>query len=241
MNSGPLDFAGRALRKAGVELMKRRGLQGTWIDVGAHHGETTLQFAQANPGLCVYAFEPNLAAARELFGRSSNYFVIPMAIAEKEGTSELRVNACEAATSLLPFNETALRSWVGGNELSVTSVLTIPTIRLDTFLNHMKIQNVDFLKIDTQGMDLAVVKSAGARLRDIAKITLEVDIKPDRLYAGAPSKEDVVGFLNDAGFSLVDVEKQSQGQEENLTFIRADDRSRLDASGRFATGNGKLA
>jgi len=83
------------------------------------------------------------------------------------------------------------------------------------------------LKIDTQGMDLAVVKSAGSRLRDIAKITLEVDIKPAPLYAGAPSKDEVLAFLREAGFSLVSVEMQSHGQEENLTFIRKDLMRRL--------------
>ncbi len=43
-------------------------------------------------------------------------------------------------------------------------------------------------------MDLAVLKSAGSRLRDIAKIALEVDITPVPLYAGAPSNDEVVAF-----------------------------------------------
>jgi hypothetical protein len=67
-----------------------------------------------------------------------------------------------------------------------------------------------------------LVKSAGDRLHDIAKITLEVDITPIRLYAGAPSKDEVVGFLKHFGFSLVSAEAQSNAQEENLTFIHAD-------------------
>jgi len=210
----------RALRRFGDKITGRARLGGTWIDVGAHHGETTLQYAKQNPDLRVFAFEPNLSAAVKLMGQAPNYLVIPMAVAEKDGVANLHVNEFDAASSLLPFNEASLKTWIGGEALKVNSTATVSTIRLDTFMNLAKIKNVDFLKIDTQGADLVVVKSAGERLRDVAKITLEVDIKPVPLYAGAPSKEEVLAFLSEAGFSLVSVEKQSQDQEENLTFFR---------------------
>jgi FkbM family methyltransferase len=212
----------RALRRFGDKITGRARIEGTWIDVGAHHGETTLRYAKQNPDLRIFALEPNLSAAAKLMGRATNYFVIPLAIAEKNGIADFHVNAFDAASSLLPFNEGALQSWIGGETLRVNSVIAIPTMRLDTFMDLTAIQSVDYLKIDTQGMDLAVVKSAGQRLRDIARITLEVDVKPVPLYSGAPSKNEVVAFLKEAGFSLVTAEKQSHNQEENLTFIRKD-------------------
>lgn len=216
-----------ALRRVRDEIVRPGRIEGTWIDVGAHHGETTLHHATANPGLRVYAFEPNLSVAAKLMGRASNYFVIPMAVAEKNGIANLQVNEFDAASSLLPFNEASLKSWIGGEALKVNSIAVVPTIRLDTFMDLAAIQSVDYLKIDAQGMDLAVVRSSGTRLRDIAKITLEVDIKSVPLYSGAPSKDEVLAFLSEAGFSLVSAEKQTHGQEENLTFIRADQLHRL--------------
>jgi FkbM family methyltransferase len=99
-----------------------------------------------------------------------------MAVAESDGTAELHVNAFEAASSLLPLNEQALQSWIGGDALKVESKVPVPTVRLDTFMKLMRIEKDDFLKIDTQGMDLSVVKLAGDRLSDIAKIMLEVDV-----------------------------------------------------------------
>jgi FkbM family methyltransferase len=191
-----------------------------WIDVGAHCGQTTLQSALENPKLRVYALEPNLAAAAKLVGRSANFFVAPMAVSERNGIGKLYVNSCEAASSMLPMDDCARRDWTGGEDLRVNSIVTVPTIRLDTFMDMLGIDRVDYLKIDTQGMDLAVVRSAGDRLADIGKITLEVDIKPTRLYSGAASKEEIVAFLTKAGFYLAGVERQTHGQEENLTFIR---------------------
>jgi FkbM family methyltransferase len=212
----------RALRRFGDKIAGRDRLEGTWIDVGAHHGETTLRYAKQNPDLRIFALEPNLPAAAKLMGRAANYFVIPLAIAERNGIADFHLNAFDAASSLLPFNEGALQSWIGGETLRIDSVIEVPTMRLDTFMSLTAIQSVDYLKIDTQGMDLAVVKSAGQRLGDIARITLEVDVKPVPLYSGAPSKDEVVAFLKEAGFSLITAEKQSHDQEENLTFIRKD-------------------
>jgi FkbM family methyltransferase len=220
MRSKLIDWVGRVFRKAGVEMMRRNGMKGTWIDVGAHRGETTLYSAIMNPGLKIYALEPNLSVAAKLIGRASNYFVIPIAVAEQDGFADFHINASDLASSLLPLNQSSLQSWVGVESLKVESVVTVPTIRLDTLMRLTEIQSVDYLKIDAQGMDLAVLKSAGSRLRDIAKIVLEVDITPVPLYAGAPSKDEVVAFLNQAGFTLTEVETQTHGQEENLTFIR---------------------
>lgn len=214
-----LEFVGRALRRAGNELLKRNSISGVWIDVGAHLGETTLGYANHNPNLTIYAFEPNLSAAAKLFGRAPNYVVIPMAIAETDGHAEFHINAFDAASSLLKMDENVRRSWTGGEVLREESLVTVPTIRLDTFMRLLSIARVDFLKVDTQGADLAVLRSAGSRLHDVVKITLEIDLSEKRLYQGSASKAEIVTFLHDAGFKLVSTETQAQGQEENLTFL----------------------
>jgi FkbM family methyltransferase len=218
-------WTGRALRKAGDEILRRNGRGGTWIDVGAHHGEHTVGYARHNPGLRIYAFEPNLSAAATLMGRAPNYVVVPMAVTEKDGAAEFNINAFDAASSLLPLSKEGIDSWEGAKVLKVESVVVVPTIRLDTFMNFVGIEKVDFLKIDAQGTDLAVVKSAGERLRDIAKITLEVWLTPHPLYVGVPSKAEVASYLETHGFVLANVESQTEGLEENLTFLRRESKN----------------
>lgn len=220
MRFNPLNWAGRALRKAGTELISLSSHKGTWIDVGAHRGESSLDFACRNPRLQVFAFEPNLHAAASILGRASNYIVLPMAVAETDGFAEFHINRIDDASSLLPMNEESRRSWVGGEVLQLERTITVPTIRLDTFMNLFSIQEVDFLKVDAQGMDLAVVKSAGVRLRDVARITIEVDVSPQPIYTGSHSKSEAMEFLEQAGFELIQEQKQTYDQEENLTFVR---------------------
>ena len=191
-----------------------------WLDVGAHEGEKTLAAARGNPALYVYAFEPNLAAASRLMGLLANYVFVPVAVAEQNGSAAFHLNRYEGASSLLPFVEEGLARWLGGGELVVTETVTVPTMRLDTFLDGVGIRRVHYLKVDAQGADLAVIRSAGERLRDIDRISLEVQTTPFELYRGASRKEEVLAFLEGAGFELVEVEAQSFDQEENLTFVR---------------------
>lgn len=220
MNSNPIHRSGRAIRWFGTELMKRTSPEGIWIDVGTCRGETTLSHARHNPNLKVFAFEPNLWLASKLMGCVPNYLVIPMAVSEEDGTATFYLNEFEMAGSLLPLNEDALRTWVGVQNHKVQRAVTVPTIRLDTFMDLVGIDHIDFLKIDAQGMDLSIARSAGRRLRNIAKITLEVAVAPVPLYKGASTKSDVLKFFEEAGFALSRIETQTHGQEENLTFVR---------------------
>ncbi|MFB3777027.1 MAG: FkbM family methyltransferase [Bryobacteraceae bacterium] len=191
-----------------------------WLDVGAHLGEKTLPAARSNPALRVYAFEPNLRLAMRLVGLAPNFVVLPMAVAEQTGTADFHLNSFEAASSLLPFDPTGLQRWIGGDVLRVVETVPVPVIRLDTFMELAGIGRVDYLKIDAQGGDLEVVRSAGDRIRSIGRISLEVQITPFPLYAGGAKKEDVLEYLLRSGFRLEEVEQQSHVQEENLTFSR---------------------
>ncbi len=211
-------FAGRTLRKAGRFLMDWRSLQGVWVDVGAFRCEHTYGFALTNPSLRVFAFEPNIHEAAKMFGALPNIFIVPMAVSETDGYAEFNITASPHSSSLLPIDDENARHWIGGRDVRVVNKTVVPTIRLDTFMNLVGIQTVDYLKIDAQGSDLAVLKSAGNRLKDLRKIYVEVSITPYPVYNGSPSKAEIVEFLEARGFELVGVDTQSDGQEENLTF-----------------------
>jgi hypothetical protein len=142
-----------------------------------------------------------------------------MAVAENDGLADFHINALDVASSLLPLNRAAMQTWIGGEGLRVASVVRVPTVRLDTFMDLVGITVVDFLKVDAQGADFSVLRSAGSRLENIRKITLEADVTEARLYEGSASRNDITAYLEQRGFSLADVETQCYGQEENLTFV----------------------
>jgi FkbM family methyltransferase len=210
----------RALRETIGRWARSRSYRRIWIDVGAHEGETTFPFAAADPSLLVYAFEPNLQAASRVMGRLRNYVVLPVAVTTRDGSGELQLNSYEQSSSLLTPDDDGVKSWVSEQEFKVIGSVTVPTMRLDTFMNGAGIDSVDFLKIDAQGLDLEVVKSAGERLKDVAKIQLEATTASYRQYEGAPGKAVIMDYMESMGFRLAGEESQSHGQEANLTFLR---------------------
>ena len=150
-----------------------------------------------------------------------NYVVLPIAIAERDGSAELQLNAYEQSSSLLPADKEGVKRWITEQEFKVVGTAIVPTMRLDTFMNEAGIKSVDYLKIDAQGLDLEVVKSAGDRLRDVAKVQLEATTASYRQYEGAPDKSVIIEYMESKGFRLSGEEIQSHGQEANLTFLRA--------------------
>jgi FkbM family methyltransferase len=208
-----------ASRLCALVRARRRNARRIWIDVGAYRGERSLPQASTDPTLLVFAFEPNLPAALHLMGRLRNYVVLPMAIALKSGSATLHVTEFEPSSSLLAIDEAGRRAWIGGEQLSMVETRQVPTIRLDEFMGAAGIEHVSFLKVDAQGADLDVVRSAGNRLKDIQRVEVEVSLTPLPVYKGACSKDDVIQFFSGHGFTLVTAERQSYGQEENLTFV----------------------
>jgi FkbM family methyltransferase len=197
-------------------------LAGVWIDVGAYLGTETFPAAKQNPRLQVYAFEPNLRLAAQYWGLFPNITVLPVAVSETDGFGDFYINDNVGSSSILPHNPEGVRRWIGGHLFKVESKVPVPTVRLDTFMAWAGISKVEYLKIDAQGADFSVVKSAGERVRDIKKIKLEVAVTPVSPYDGAARRVDVVNYLESFGFVLTDVERQFHGQEENLTFVSGD-------------------
>jgi FkbM family methyltransferase len=129
---------------------------------------------------------------------------------------------------MLPMNEGARSAWKDGHLLHEERVIHVPAIRLDSFMRREGIERVEFLKIDAQGADFAVLRSAGERLAHIDRIQLEVAVTPLQLYVGAAGKATIVEYLAARGFRLSGTEVQSHGQEENLTFENYAQRPHID-------------
>jgi FkbM family methyltransferase len=206
-------------RRGFTRVLDRNNVNAIWIDVGAHLGEGTLDAAFDDPTLLVFAFEPNWNLARRIMGRAANFVVLPMAVSDTDGFAEFYINSNDASSSLVAMEDSGLAHWKD-LDLTVQSKIVVPTIRLDTFMKLSDLGGIDHLKVDAEGVDLKVVQSAGDRLKDIREIKLEVDVAPDRLYQGAPHRDEVIGFMRGRGFSHIHTETQNDGRQENLTFAR---------------------
>jgi FkbM family methyltransferase len=77
-----------------------------------------------------------------------------------------------------------------------------PMRRLDSILPQ-DLEHPVFLKVDTQGAELEVLKGLGTRINEIDLLILETTMMPMR--HGIPQFADIVRFCDDAGFAVYDV------------------------------------
>lgn len=165
---------------------------GVMMDVGAHHGAVFAEFAQR--GWRVYAFEPdrkNLQRISVAFGRLSNVFIDDRAVSD--------VSVVET-----PFFVSSQSSGISGLSAfdeSHQQAGVVDTVTIDDFVAAVGIQNIDYLKIDTEGYDLMVLKGfPWARMRPTVIVCEYENHKTTPL---GYNFHDVAEFLTDKGYSVI--------------------------------------
>lgn len=130
-------------------LKNRKGRQHIMIDVGAHYGDALLPFAENN--WTVFGFEPdpkNLKKLKAQIADFQNIAIDTRAVSNTSGdtVSFFTSDVSAGISSMAAFHE------------SHKETTKVKTIRLADFCQENKIEKIDFLKIDTEGFDLFVLK-----------------------------------------------------------------------------------
>jgi FkbM family methyltransferase len=181
------------------------------FNVGASIGNSIGEMSQYD---IIYAFEPIPFSFQLLYDRfKDNVNCYQLGISEENGYSKFNFHSNYEYSSLLSIDKNGFDD--------IEDIIIIETKRLDTFLSENKIEHIDFLKIDTQGSDLSVIKSLGSYINKVDLIELEVQNIP--LYQGSSTKEEIIEYLSENNFSLIDEVWNSEfvfGYEQRLTFKR---------------------
>lgn len=194
------------------------------FDIGASNGIFSKKYSQT---ALIYAFEPNktnIIKLKENCGNINNYNIIEKAISDKEGVVEFFEANYTNSSSLLPFtNEVTKWKYSTPNKdmLKTQSIYKVNTIRLDTFIEQENYHNmiIDFIKIDTQGHDLNVIKSLGKYIKNVREILCEVQITNFELYKDQSNKNELLIYMKENNFEIRKVQSWSHNQEENIWFI----------------------
>lgn len=136
---------------------------GVLFDVGANQGDYTQYLSRIAPGARIHAFEPHPATFARLTARidASLATLVQMALSDHEGRLDLFdfANGDGSTQASLSSDAIALfQADIVSHRIACTT--------LDAYMAAQDVARVDFLKIDTEGFDLAVLRGAASAIRD---------------------------------------------------------------------------
>ena len=177
-----------------------------FVDVGLRDLSAYACMLANDPTLVVIGFE----ADTSLFGRAlhrtielvnnqslrNRWKFFPLGLSDEKSMMKLNLNYADACASLLPSHPMAW--WCA----HTTGHMVVPVYRLDSILNMIpKTYEMLYLKVDTEGADLHVLRGAGDYLKRFQYVTAEV--ANDTIHfsrIGANTVEETVKYVTAAGF-----------------------------------------
>jgi len=193
------------------------------FDIGACLGDRISDFKDFDE---IYAFEPSPYAFDILLEKCKNDSRIKcfkIGISDENGFKKFNCHDHYGYSSFLEIDKEGEFSKKCDREDSgfdnIVSVIEVETKRVDTFMQENCIDHIDFIKVDTQGNDLNVVKSLGEKIDKVDIIEMEVQMKS--LYRESCSREEIFNFMQKNNFDLVSEEENGfllWEYERTLTF-----------------------
>lgn len=222
-----------------------QGTSRIFLEVGANSVDTLdEEELPLFPDAFLVAFEPLLHQYASLLSRETKHsrlqrlgqyhqqaLLLPFAVAPADDSVELRVGGQDdSCASVLPPSGKRGPRECANPELA-QEVRTVPAVSLRTVLGQWLAWQsgggwpVDYLKIDAQGFDVEVLRSAGELLPRIRRVLIEVPGDAcEPLYHGSMHCSEIVAAL--AGLGYVAAYNRSCGQflgrcmEDNWEFVR---------------------
>ena len=169
----------------------------TIFDVGAHVGESVREFVRAHPEARVYCFEPFLSTFERLRDETAgNPYVrcFPLALGAKKESIRIYAKPLSSNNSL----------WDWGTASADTdSILeSVEVDTLDSVTAVHEVEHIDFLKIDTEGYDLEVLRGAENLLRTKRITFVQVEASMNRLNTKHVDFGAFMAYLEERGYLL---------------------------------------
>lgn len=177
------------------------------FDVGANLGQTIKKMRFEFPFSKIYAFEPSRTCYNELKKNFDfkNVFIFNNAVGSEKSIIKFNEYSWSALSSILK------RAF---GSAQIIDTYDVDLISIDSFCKINNISKIDFLKTDTEGYELEVLKGASEMMdkNKIQFVYVEVFFKEN--FIGQASFGDIYNFLLAKNFELVkiyDVEIAADG------------------------------
>ena len=186
------------------------------IDIGALGGLEP-RWRTINSNIRAFLFEPDERSYREL--KSADYVekIFPIGLGSKENNRTLNLCRKPGVSSLLIPRHTFLSKFANSKRFEIIGKEPVKLSTLDRCLMAREVE-CDFIKIDTQGTELDILKG-GMALLDSPIIGLELEVEFIQLYEEQPLFGDVCSFLQSKGYEFFDFVNICRWERKKFTLF----------------------
>jgi FkbM family methyltransferase len=146
-------------------------------DIGANIGLYSI-YAAKKRNIQVWAFEPSVfnleTLARNIYlnNLSMNICILPFALSDKNGSSQMRLTTTEWGGALSTFDQTF--GWDGKDIRQIFEYQTYG-LKADDVVNMLSIPIPEYIKMDVDGLEHFILKGSTNVLQNIKEILIEVN------------------------------------------------------------------
>jgi FkbM family methyltransferase len=170
----------------------------TVIDVGAHEGESALEFHKFFPDAKIYCFEPLSDCFVRLNNNTrnvTNFRSFNLALGDAKDILTMHRSEFSASSSLLKMAELHKKAFPYS---SGESLETVEVDTLDNIAQELELEDNILLKIDVQGYEYKVIIGSQVILKRVKIIIIETSFQ--ELYEGQPQFSTIYKLLHEQGF-----------------------------------------
>lgn len=171
------------------------------LDVGCRWGFAQ-KFTATKDLFQVYGFDPDPDECLRLSQHyeDASIALIPVALAQTASPRTLFLTREPACSSLLQPDSNLTENYPALACARQVSTTEIQTTTLDLWAAQNKVSVIDYVKIDTQGSELEILKGGVGALKTVRCLEVEVEFNP--IYLGQAIFSEVDIFLRGQGFVL---------------------------------------
>lgn len=186
------------------------------FDVGARNGLKDLR--SLSRSISLYSFEPNLQDNDSLINGKGNeyteFHLIKKGLYSSPGTYNFYLMANPSMSSMHKPDEKILSEYFNSinefkewrKQLNIIGETKVETITIDDFVKERGINFIDYLKLDTQGTELEILKGAENSLKEKKIGVIKTEFAFISLYQNQPTFTQIDQYLNSHGYKLITCE-----------------------------------
>jgi FkbM family methyltransferase len=208
--SGLIDLLDKNYHQKRInKTLKKLNLR-TIIDIGAHRGEFLESMLSINQNFKIYSLEPQsniFSLLKKKYKNKKNIHLFNVAISNKPGIKSLNINIKSSTSTFSEYNQNSywkkIKDFIltGSNASSFINTERVKTFTLDNFFYKNRLNQIDLLKIDTEGHEYQVLEGSNIILKKNVKYIL-IEFHLSKIYKKY-NKNKIENILRKNNFYLI--------------------------------------